>query len=591
MKPKIILAIAFCCFFFGNITAQQLQRNVAGISRPLSVYNSWAAHDEISDNIRITEELIMKELDAIIRLKKQGVQLDYYTLDANWFDKDGGFREFRKVDWPNGPDRFFKACKDNNIIPGLWLSTNISGFGEGQWMDKKPKEWENSFCGKYNQFYSLHTGGYLNHLIESMQMWYDKGVRMFKFDFAVFEAATKADLQIFTKEENTRKNEEAWIEALKKFRYKNPEVILQAYNGYGGEIAYNTTNFTKSVDLKWLDVFESLYCGDPRPSDVPCMNFWRSKDIYTCNMVDQYQFNGVPLSRIDNCGFMIGNTGTCYNRGKEAWKGTLVLSAVRGGLMNIYYGDINLLTDEDAKWFAKVQKMFFPIQEFGRIETFGNIPASREPYGFLGKTQTGALITIINPSQAVKTIDLPQLGFEGAELLFTDNGFKPQLSENKITLGSEQMAVVGVGSYASKIYDLGIQEDVKIPLTIQQVSALFSKTGRNSVASTLTYNGNADLRIVISQVDSEGIPVRVTAGSPPWGKPVSTLLNLKITQNGKEIPLEIRYDKKIWSGLSWVAVEIRNADIDKKQPIKIEYSVTDKRDCVITGNAYEVSYK
>jgi hypothetical protein len=40
------------------------------------------------------------------------------------------------------------------------------------------------------------------------------------------------------------------------------------------------------------------------------MNFWRSKDIYTDHMVKQYDFNQIPLERIDNSAFMIGKTVT-----------------------------------------------------------------------------------------------------------------------------------------------------------------------------------------------------------------------------------------------------------------------------------------
>ena len=43
----------------------------------------------------------------------------------------------------------------------------------------------------------LFEGGYLNHLAETLQLWYTKGVRLFKFDFAYFEAANLANGKIF----------------------------------------------------------------------------------------------------------------------------------------------------------------------------------------------------------------------------------------------------------------------------------------------------------------------------------------------------------------------------------------------------------
>lgn len=54
------------------------------LTKPVFVYNNWSAYDELSDNIPLDEALAMKELDHIVRLKKLGVQVDYYMMDAFW---------------------------------------------------------------------------------------------------------------------------------------------------------------------------------------------------------------------------------------------------------------------------------------------------------------------------------------------------------------------------------------------------------------------------------------------------------------------------------------------------------------------------
>ena len=41
----------------------------------------------------VDEALAMKELDHIVRLKKLGVQVDYYMMDAFWFDVNEGYRK------------------------------------------------------------------------------------------------------------------------------------------------------------------------------------------------------------------------------------------------------------------------------------------------------------------------------------------------------------------------------------------------------------------------------------------------------------------------------------------------------------------
>ena len=91
---------------------------------PIFVYNNWSAYDELSDNIPLTEQLAMKELDEILRLRRFGVRFDYYMMDAFWFDPDGGYRTWRKPNWPNGPDAWIRKCRKNGILPGLWFSTN-----------------------------------------------------------------------------------------------------------------------------------------------------------------------------------------------------------------------------------------------------------------------------------------------------------------------------------------------------------------------------------------------------------------------------------------------------------------------------------
>ncbi len=46
----------------------------------------------------------MRELDNVMRLKKDGVRIDYYVMDAFWFDVDGGYRVWNKSIGPTGRD-------------------------------------------------------------------------------------------------------------------------------------------------------------------------------------------------------------------------------------------------------------------------------------------------------------------------------------------------------------------------------------------------------------------------------------------------------------------------------------------------------
>ena len=194
----------------------------------------------------------------------------------------------------------------------------------------------------------------------TLDYWYSRGVRSFKFDFTDLNAATPNAERTLTPADITARNTTAFRSALIAFRDRHPDALLLGYNGLGGDFDNTSYPFKKTVDTTWLDSFDSLYCGDPRPSDTPAMRFWRSLDIYSDQMARRYGQNGMPLGRIDNCAFMMGKTGTCYYRGKAGWKGSLVLSLARGGRMNTYYGNLEQFTDEDARWFAHAQSMWLP---------------------------------------------------------------------------------------------------------------------------------------------------------------------------------------------------------------------------------------
>jgi hypothetical protein len=545
-------------------------------SGPVSVYVSWAAHDELSDSVPLDEGLAMRELAAVAGLKAVGARFDYYVLDMGWFDRDGGFRTFRKGSWPNGPGHFFAACRDQGLKPGLWLSTNVCGWSPNPWLTPQP-EWRDSRGGYLDLAMSLHEGGFLAYQIETMQRWYDQGVRLFKFDFANLGAASPSELARLGRKEVERLNTDAWRNALRAFRVRNPEVVLIAYNGYGGETGDTGPRLSRTVDLRWLDAFDSLYCGDPKPSDVPSADFWRSLDVYSDAMVFQYSANGVPLSRIDSSGFMIGNTGTCYRRGKAAWKGMLILSAARGSRVNTYYGDLSLLDGGDRAWFAKAQSLYFPLQAAGDTSLLGGYPGSAQPYGFMGRDSGGAVCTLLNPGATDADILLPISPGAGIRVLFTDGGRAPVLTGAGLHLGPGQLVVVGSGAYANPRWDLGQQADVRIPASCEPLPTADVVQGPRSASATVLVPGGRALRIMCSQSGLDGRPWRVTGGAPPLGISLGKLLVLKVEQDGRQLDTSLNYDRQVWSGLSWAVAEIAPPEMRPGRPIHITYTINDPK--------------
>jgi hypothetical protein len=556
------------------------------IQHPITVYINWAAYDELSDNIELTETLAMRQLDELLRLRKSGVRFDYYLMDAFWYARDGGYRSWRKPHWPNGPDAWLDACLENNVKPGFWVAGNSTHSH-----DPIPA-WRNSLTSNGHSM-CMFSGGFLNHFLESLHIWYEHGVRMYKFDFMNLNAATPALEHTMLPSEIRAQNVAALSSGLKAFRADHPEIVLLAYNGFEELPTQNVTTapFRKTVDTKWLEVFDAVYCGDPRPADVPAMNFWRSKDIYSDHMVRVYELNGFPLSRIDNSAFMIGTTGTCYYRKTAAWKSMLLLSLSRGGWVNTYYGNLDLLSTEQAKWFARLQSLYLELQTYAHFYTFGGLPGDVVPYGFAAEDSAGALYTVVNPMQAVIKVPFPSLAeVEGSRVIFSDAGFVPRLSSGSVTLGPEQVALIGVGKYASARYDFGNQEDVHIPDYIEPMKVVFEQDGDKALVSRFIAPANGLLRVVFSQKDASGQARRTTGGSPPDGTALGQILMISVRQDGQTVPVDMNYDKVIWSGLSWAVGEIPVARLKQNVAVDICCNTVESFPVELNAMLYHVQY-
>ena len=560
------------------------------LEAPISVYNNWSSYDELSDNIPLTETLAMRELDELLRLKHAGVRFDYYMMDAFWFAPDGGYRTWRTPNWPSGPDAWIAKCQANGVKPGLWFSTNtlVKIQAAPAWKDSLNKD---------GTAMSFSEGGFLPDFMNAMQYWYDHGIRMFKFDFVDLSAATPATAAKLGKAEIKERNAEAFREALLAFRQKNPEAVLIAFNGFGGDLDNTVTRlpFHDPTDLRWLSAFQMQYTGDPRPSDVPEANFWRSMDIYSDHMVRRFEQLGFPLERIDSTGFMVGKTGTIYYRGMHAWKGAYLLMMARGGWVNTVHGNLELIQGKDAEWMARVQSLFFELQGLGRIHTFGGIPGDIEPYGFGGVTTRGAVYVVVNPAQSQATIKLPRLAFNQEPLgvgrvQFRDAGFVPKLVGNEITLGPGQMAMIGFGDYARAKYDLGVQDDVMIPRTITPIAAAFHSTGKGSIETAVDAPSRGTLRVVIREKTPEGFIRRTWAGGPPSGENMGKVFALSAEQNGNPVPVAISYDKIVWSGMSWAVGEIDASKLAPAGPLIIRFHSSEKDPITLGGQLYLVEY-
>jgi hypothetical protein len=201
----------------------------------------------------------------------------------------------------------------------------------------------------------------------------------------------------------------------------------------------------------------------------------------------------------------------------------------------------------------------------------------------------------MNPAQNVATIKLPKLApdqpsLDIGRIQFRDAGFQSRLAGSQITLGPGQMAMVGFGAYAAPAYDFGIQTDVVIPRAIEPVKISFEPSGTGSIDATTDPPSHGVLRIIIQEMTPDGYLRRTWAGGPPSGENMGKVFALSATQAGRAIPIQIDYDKIVWSGLSWAAGEIDARDVTPGIPLKIHFHSAEKDPIALKGAAYQVDY-
>jgi hypothetical protein len=560
------------------------------LKAPIWVYNNWSAYDELSDSVPLTETLAMRQLDEILRLRKAGVSIDYYVMDAFWYDPDSGYRRWRAGDWPQGPDRWLAALQANGIKPGLWFSTNTLTH-----MRAVP-QWRDSLDEAGNAM-SLTTGGFLADFMDVLQYWYDRGIRLFKFDMADFDAIARSEKGKETPQAARIANLRAFHAALLAFRKRNPDVVFIGFNGIVGDVGSETAPVAW-FNGRWLDTVDTFYSGDPRPSNVPEMDFWRSVDIYADNMVRSFEQAGIPPERIDSTSFMIGETGTNYRRGIAGWQPSVLLMLAHGGWINTIHGSLELIDEDKARWLAKVQALYAPLQEHGLTKSFGAIPGDAYPYGFGSVDADGALYAVVNPSQRVRMVRMPQLSPQQprpqhGRILFRDAGFAPTLANESITLGPGQFALVGFGRYADPANDLGIAEDTLIPRSIRTVQAHFTPAAEKdegepstAIEATIHPPAHGDLRIVLRRHNAHNKLNRAFSKEN-----MGDFFVIEAFQDGHALPIAKNYDKIIWSGLAWGVGEIRHSDIAPGRPIELRLSTPDRDSSIhLTGQVFNVEY-
>jgi hypothetical protein len=71
---------------------------------------------------------------------------------------------------------------------------------------------------------------------------------------------------------------------------------------------------------------------------------------------------------------------------------------------------------------------------------------------------------------------------------------------------------------------------------------------------------------------------------------MGSVLTIEAAQTAGRVPLQIEYDRMIWSGLSWAAGEVRAADLSADSPVRVRVGSREKAPIRITVDAHAVRY-
>lgn len=362
----------------------------------LRIYCDWGAHDESDDSAAppLNEQMALRLLTDLCRAKEQtGLSFDYYLMDDYWYTPGEPYTTFDQRHWPNGPDAFIKAVEAAGMRFGLWFDVNLKKL--------KPD------CG------TVMRGGTPDVLCMGCRENMDKlfygvehqirenHVRLLKFDFAYFDCGDAS--HSFHSSRHTASKEPAvryFIAHLARLREQYPDLRVLAYNGFTTDLS-----FISSVDPNrrglavspfWAQAVDYIYCGDPRPAEMPAP-LQKSLLHYTDCMMEQFRDALLPVEAIDDHGTMVGNTGTIYYLGRKALRDSYILNIARGTRKRHLYGETALLTDADWAFMAAVEPMFdFVCSPDCRTAPVLQRPSECGLYGYSNTDGVRGTITLVN---------------------------------------------------------------------------------------------------------------------------------------------------------------------------------------------------
>jgi hypothetical protein len=356
------------------------------------VYCDWGAHDEMGTLVhpQLTYQLTQSLLDQLKSMqRKHKIHFDDYTIDAFWYDPRGAFLTFKKPNWPEGFEPALKQIRALGMKPGLWFD-----LGGGTLDLAHTPGWDGPAkpCLSDPSFDRLLDKGLAFHIEHD-------GLTLVEFDFANLNCTHNPDGPSLAVME---RNADALRAVIEKARKLNPSLFIRAYNTFSLTTMMDSTNYYDEaypVSPWWLYWFDSIYCGDPRPADMPSVTSLRdSVDTYQDHAFRGFARSLLPLFAIDDSGTIVGKTSTIYYLGAEGFSDSWILNIMRGDLTPTFFGDLRLLTPHDRSFLASTLDFAHQYQSvLEQTRPILGVPGRGEVYGYQASSPGLSFVTLVNP--------------------------------------------------------------------------------------------------------------------------------------------------------------------------------------------------